>query len=862
MQLDEQSESKTAACIGIGNSVTIAPLGGTSGGTADTNSRDAFVAETEAFFRDILPIRGYKVLVDFRAGSNPIHRFYGSHEEAAEWALRLNAQGSTVYHGCATYLSNNNRKASNAGWMRSFWVDADVDPTNPAKYPTLQGAIEDLGRVCRTLKLPLPTLVASGGGLHGYWTLDEDIGAPLWKTVADDIKAILEHLHFRQDRSRTADAASILRPVGTTWRKQGERRVRLIHRAVPISLGLMMERLKQYSSAYIGGLESAPSTAPIVPIASSPTSGASPSLDTIRALVQWASQKYPRLWAGDWQDPDDDLRGGVGYPSQSEADYALLGHLVREAVHRGIALESIPATVFESFGHSGLYRPEKQRQVQQYAIPKLLADALQGGVAAVPSAEDLGFGTPGDILAGRLFAWHWRGKYLYATHRGVWLRWDGVRWIWCTTEEHMAAAKMVADKILERATGLYKQNPDRYKPHMTFALRLQNLPRLEAMVTLARSETDMAVGSMTELDADPWLVGVRNDVVNLKDGTLLQAEPKMLITRQANVDYDPDAECPQWMRFLGQIFKGDLETIEYIQRALGYTLTGVTSEEVLFVCHGHGANGKSVFANVISRILNDYAQAAPSTLLTVRRADDASPRNDIARLCGVRLTLINELGQGDRLDEQVVKWLAGREQMSARYLHREFFDFWPTAKCWLRTNHRPVITGDDDGIWRRIHLIPFRRKFEGHERDPKLEEKLMHESAGIFAWMVRGCLEWQRIGLKPSRTVRAESAIYRKESDLLGEFLEDETHADSDAKVSQQTLFWKWEMWCKENGVNAGSKKSFTRKLAERGFSASHSGGKRFYDGLREKPRELPDDAKQVARRLRLTKDGGQHGQD
>ncbi len=137
---------------------------------------------------------------------------------------------------------------------------------------------------------------------------------------------------------------------------------------------------------------------------------------------------------------------------------------------------------------------------------------------------------------------------------------------------------------------------------------------------------------------------------------------------------------------------------------------------MLFICYGGGANGKSVFANVLSAILADYGQMAPPSLLTVRRDGDAGPRSDVARLCGARMVQINELNQGDRLDEQVVKMLAGREMLSARFLHKEYFDFWPTAKPWLRTNHRPVITGEDDGIWRRIALIPFKRKFAEGER--------------------------------------------------------------------------------------------------------------------------------------------------
>jgi putative DNA primase/helicase len=247
---------------------------------------------------------------------------------------------------------------------------------------------------------------------------------------------------------------------------------------------------------------------------------------------------------------------------------------------------------------------------------------------------------------------------------------------------------------------------------------------------------------------------------------MLAAGPGMLITRQAAAEFDPDAKCPQWMKFLDQVFQGDADTVAFIRRALGYTLTGTTTEEKLFICYGWGANGKSVFGNTVAAVLGDYSQTAPPSLLTVRRDGDSGPRNDVARVYGARALQINELNPGDRLDEQVVKMLAGRETLSARFLHREFFDFKPTAKPWLRTNHRPVITGEDDGIWRRILLIPFKRKFPLHECDRWLEQKLLEECNGILAWMVQGCLEWQLDGLQPSALVKQESGTYRKKSDL------------------------------------------------------------------------------------------------
>ncbi|MBU1362891.1 MAG: hypothetical protein KKE51_03595 [Gammaproteobacteria bacterium] len=577
------------------------------------------------------------------------------------------------------------------------------------------------------------------------------------------------------------------------------------------------------------------------------------SNEAVIALVAWATEKRPALMAGHWELSETDF-GSTGYTSQSEADMALVGEIARQAVRSGIAADELADCTLRVFEQSGLYRPEKARTIENFTIPKAVAAALESepclvetrqdapaeNKSAISAATEFATGEPGDIKAATVFAKTYSGRLLYAAQGGRWLYWDGSRWCWCNTGEEMQAAKKVADKALEWASKLCQQDADKNKKRMAFALRLQNLPRLQAMLELARSEPGMTIGHMSEFDSDPMLIGARNGVVNLNDGGLLAPDQKMLITRQIAAEYHPDAKCPRWLEFLNQVMQGDTETIGFLQRALGYTLTGTTTEEVLFICYGHGANGKSVFGNVVTAIMADYGQMAPASLLTARKDGDSGPRNDVARLCGARAVQINETSNGDRLDEQVVKMLAGREMISARFLHREFFDFWPTAKPWLRTNHRPIVVGEDCGIWRRLLLIPFRQKFAEHERDPWLESKLLEERDGIFAWMVRGCLEWKRGGgLKPSDMVRRESAGYRTESDLLGEFLGDKTEAAPSERTGESELYSQWRNWNDQNGTRSGSKASFTRKLHERGFSQEKSNGKRYYAGLKSRPQGI-----------------------
>jgi putative DNA primase/helicase len=202
-------------------------------------------------------------------------------------------------------------------------------------------------------------------------------------------------------------------------------------------------------------------------------------------------------------------------------------------------------------------------------------------------------------------------------------------------------------------------------------------------------------------------------------------------------------------------------------------------------------------------------------------------------MAGARYISINELQAGSRLDEQVVKQLAGRELISARFLYKESFEFSPTFTAWIRTNHKPIITGEDDGIWRRLVILPFLRQFKNNEKDPTLEEKLMGECDGILMWMLKGTQDYRQIGLRLSPTIRREGAQYRKDSDLLGEFIQDKLTVDPNARIEKSNLFSIWKSWCEVNGCKHGISKTFTQRMAERGYVVVKSNGQRFYAGVR-----------------------------
>lgn len=556
--------------------------------------------------------------------------------------------------------------------------------------------------------------------------------------------------------------------------------------------------------------------------------------NSLQPVCQTISQRHPELWAGNWQQAKSS-RNGQPYSSQSQADLALASHIARECV----ALGQLDLPLFEAveqvFGRSGLALRDKWSNRPSYRTATI-GLAIDGcSVSNYSNSSNLPLDSYGDMRNAKAFAHKWRGKLVYVTTRDAWLKWEGGRWKLCEKDEHIACAKECAAGLLASASVVFANDQDKGKKLVVDAMAAHNLPKIVAMLKLAVSEPKMAVTDR-ELDANPMLLGVQNGVVDLATGHHLFNRPEMLVTRYCEASFVEDLPCPRWTAFLDQVFQSDAETIESVQRLLGYTLTGLVTEEVLAICFGYGSNGKSVFNNVIHRIMGGYSRTAPASLLSARRTDDSSPRNDLAGLAGARYVSVNELQAGDRLDEQVVKQLAGREAISARFLHKEFFEYMPTFTAWLRTNHKPIITGEDDGIWRRLVLIPFKRKFEDHEKDPNLEAKLMQERDGILMWMLEGARMYLIDGLKLSPRIKSEAAQYRKDSDLIGEFLADKTVSDPSARTAQGTLFERWQGWCNANGLRHGSKKTFTQRLAERGFPDGRSSGNRFYVGLRLAP--------------------------
>ncbi len=395
-----------------------------------------------------------------------------------------------------------------------------------------------------------------------------------------------------------------------------------------------------------------------------------------------------------------------------------------------------------------------------------------------------------------------------------WIAWDGSRWLFDEDGEIMRRAKDTALAIYSEAAS--ETNDARRAALGKHAAASEGEKRIKSMIELTKSELGVPI-QPEHLDANQWLLGVTNGVIDLRTSALREPRRADLITKQAHVEFVPGATCPTWLSFLDRIFAGNAEIIGFMQRAAGYSLTGSTAEQCLFLLWGTGANGKSTFVNAVRAVIGDYAtQTDPAAFMSRDRSGASS---DIARLRGARLVSAIETEDGQLLAESLVKQLTGQDTIAARFLYAEHFEFVPAFKIWLAANHKPVVRGDDYAIWRRIHLVPFLVQIPEAERDKNLPDKLLHELPGILNWAIAGCLAWQAKGLSPPDEVRVATAAYRREMDLMQDFIEAVGVVSPRAQVAASVLYASYRTWAEATGHRAMSQTKFGRKMAERGFA-------------------------------------------
>jgi P4 family phage/plasmid primase-like protien len=424
-------------------------------------------------------------------------------------------------------------------------------------------------------------------------------------------------------------------------------------------------------------------------------------------------------------------------------------------------------------------------------------------------------------------------RYVHAWNS--WQVWDGTRWARDDNDEVQRLAKETIRALGRVAAD--EEDDERRNRLVAFAMKSEGAPRLAAMIDLAKSERPVPVAP-DELDADPWLLNVANGVLHLGSGELLEHRREWLLTKLAPVAHNDDARCPMWHEFLKRVMPNE-DDRAFLKRAVGYSMIGMTDEHILLVLYGTGANGKTVFLETVRSLLGDYAHVAPSDLLIARRPG-AIPL-EAAGLRGARFVSSAETEDGSRLAESAVKALTGGDTITARRLYGDFFSFTPTHTLWLATNHRPVVRGVDDAIWRRLRLIPFNVTIPEKERDKSLAGSLRDELPGILKWALEGALEWQRFGLGESGNIVDATNDYRAESDVFGMFLEDRCEVGARKQIEAVVLYSEYEVWASGEGLRAMSKIAFGRKMRERGFESVELGKHhaKFWRGVAPNPRRL-----------------------
>ena len=433
---------------------------------------------------------------------------------------------------------------------------------------------------------------------------------------------------------------------------------------------------------------------------------------------------------------------------------------------------------------------------------------------------------------------------------GGWHIWDGGRWAADDTFAAMRFAKDTTRAMLKEAANM--ADDDAMSALGKHAIKSQADGRLNAMLNQARSEPGVAVGAAT-FDADPWLLNVKNGTIDLRTGACRAAARADLLTKRAQVTYDPAATCPTFRRFISEVMGGRTDLVTFMQRALGYSLVGETREHVVLIMHGGGDNGKSTLVELLLALLGDYAHGIPSDALMVRKGDDG-PKSEIAALRATRFVAASESEEGKRFNEAFVKQLTGSDTVTVRFLYGKWFEMRPEFTVWLSTNHRPVIRNTDHGIWRRIRLIPFDVKFlepptDDADRRPgvpykdkSMPAKLRAELPGILNWLIEGCLDWQRAGLPTPQDVRDATETYRAEMDKRGAFLDEVCVYGSKLRAPFGDLYAAYCAWCDANNEHKDTGRAFGQYLDERGFASFKSGAVRYRLGLSFRPAPTPDD--------------------
>lgn len=531
---------------------------------------------------------------------------------------------------------------------------------------------------------------------------------------------------------------------------------------------------------------------------------------------------FSMLYAGNWE--------GV-YSSQSEADLALCNHLAFWTQRDTAQMDRI-------FRSSGLMRPkwDSKRSGSTYGaitIGKACAQCIDVyeptryrdyTAVAVALFKD---GTVGAEEIKRQYdmtdtgnAQRLKDKYgniiRYSYNRKKWYFWDGKLW----RVDDSGEIKKLADVIVEdiKREAFMEQDEKTQMDLLKWANKTASSRGKEAMIKECQ-HLDGIPASPEVFDAYSDYLNCQNGIINLRNGELIPHDHNFMMSKICFAEYDTTHKKPkQWLKFLDDVTGGNKGLQDYIQRCIGYSLSGSNREQCAYFVYGMGNNGKSTFLDTIADLLGGYASnAQPDTVMSKKFGDNGT-LSDIARLKSARFVTCEEPTEGVRLNEGLLKQLTGGSKITCRFLYGDEFEYTPEFKIWVATNHKPIIRGTDFGIWRRIKLIPFEVTIPKEKVDKNLKYKLRDEFPQILAWAVEGCIKWQKQGMEEPEVVQDAVKEYKVEMDLLASFIEQCIEIDYDAKdtIPASELFRVYSKWAKANNEYEMSSKKFFREISKK----------------------------------------------
>lgn len=563
-----------------------------------------------------------------------------------------------------------------------------------------------------------------------------------------------------------------------------------------------------------------------------PTSGGS-VLSNEEVITKASESKngslFTCLYYGQWE--------GI-YPSQSEADMSfcsLLAFWCRKDLNQMDAI----------FRESKLYRPKWDEKRGRKTYGEITLENAINKCKDVYEPSDVDKNKVYNPLTGEIsnkkdydltdtgnaqrFVDKFGENIRYNFDNKYWMIWDGKTWI----KDAVQIVKNKVDLMIEEM-----KEEIIAEPNEKFAQELfKNVKHLssnsgkEAMLKEAMHIGKTPVRN-SDFDKDIYLLNCENGIVDLRTGKLHPHDKDLMMSKNTHINVDLDNESTLWLNCLDGIFRKSKGLIDFVHKAVGYTLTGNTKEQCFFQCYGYGSNGKTVFINTIMNILGDYAlNSQVDSILTRGKSSSGNASPDIARMNGARFVRTNEPEEGVRFNEGLVKQLTGGDIVTARYLYGGDFEFSPIFKLWILCNYKIVVRGTDKGIWRRMRLIPFEATFEGNNVDKGIEDKLKIELSQILGWAIKGCLKWQKEGLEMPIEVETATKAYRQEMDIVESFLKDAVKISPNGKEKASDVFLAYKKWAQDGNEWCMSQSKFGTELAKK-FEKKAIRGYVYYIGF------------------------------